>query len=253
VTTDEAVAVASTALRAAWHWITSAQFLTGAGAAAALLLVLGLLWWRRGQLQTVTVGLPFGLGSMSYNTTPHERVVAWKLYVHLATRKAAIPFDETHDVITEVYDSLFSLFGITRDLLLDLPPGEFQRADGVASLMLRVQNDGVRPHLTRWQADFRRWWERATQNPDHATSTPQEIQREYPRYTALVADSKITNTELSKFADELLTLARGKKGRRRAPTLITPQPPGPEQNLLPEPPEEPEVPPEPVLPERSDN
>lgn len=74
------------------------------------------------------------------------------MHVQLVTRKAALPFDPDHDLICDVYDSLFTLFTETRALLLDLPPREFERTSGVATLILKVQNDGVRPHLTAWQA-----------------------------------------------------------------------------------------------------
>ncbi len=92
--------------------------------------------------------------------------------------------------------ALFSLFAIIRALLLDLPAREFQIQQGLASLMLRVQNDGLRPHLTRWQADFRRWWDHANALQENAALPPQELQRQYPRYAELVEDLKTTNTEL---------------------------------------------------------
>ena len=96
-----------------------------AGAAISLLLV-RIYRRRRYSSYCVSIGLPFNLGSRTYDTTPRDRIVAWKLYVQLATRKAALPFDEKHDLISDVYDSLFALFGVTRDLLLELPPHEFE-------------------------------------------------------------------------------------------------------------------------------
>jgi len=127
----------------------------------------------------------------------------------------------------EVYDSLFGLFSIVRDLLLELPAREFQIQEGLPSLMLRVQNDGLRPHLTRWQADFRSWWERAKAAEEYAVARPQEIQRNYPRYAELVEDLKTTNTELSKFADQLLTIARPAKRKAQAAPGVSPLPPNP--------------------------
>jgi hypothetical protein len=116
---------------------------------------------------------------------------------------------------------------VTRDLLLNLPPREFAREEGVASLLLRVQNDGLRPHLTHWQADFRRWWDRALSLEENKDRSPQEIQRDYRRYTELVNDLKRTNTELSKYADELLVIARAVKRKPMAKKAI-PAPPVPE-------------------------
>jgi hypothetical protein len=208
-----------------WSLLLSGKFWVGVLIPIAAIYILRL---RRFQSYSVSVGLPFGLGSKTYDTTPTDRIVAWKLYVQLVTRKAALPFDEEHDLIKEVYDSLFTLFEVTRDLLLNLPPREFQREEGVASLMLRVLNDGVRPHLTRWQADFRRWWEAAVVSDENRGKTPQEIQRQYPRYTELIADLRNTNTELSKFADKLREISSGRRRKRLPKKKVIPLPPTPE-------------------------
>ena len=205
-----------TLLKSSWQfWVGGIVFL----------LLAGLFRWRHYSSYSVNVGLPFNLGSRTYDTTPRDRIVAWKLYVQLATRKAAVPFDESYDLISDVYDSLFALFGITRDLLLELPPHEFEREDGMALLLLRVTNDGLRPHLTRWQSDFRRWWEAAVKATDNHGKSPQEVQRQYPRYTELVSDLQRTNTELSKLADELLTIARARKHKPTRPSKVVPSAP----------------------------
>jgi len=131
--------------------------------------------------------------------------------VHLKTRKAALPFDNENDVIVEVYDSLYELFQITRDLLCSIPIKNVQGKRNVADLILRVQNDGLRPHLTKWQAPFRRWWVKAVESPDNQDKSPQEIQRQYKDYEVLVSDLRQMNTEMSKFAEELLRIVRPQK------------------------------------------
>ena len=57
--------------------------------------------------------------SITRNYTNIE--IANRIYVELITRKAAIPFDENHDVISEVYDSWYTLFNTTREELKKLP------------------------------------------------------------------------------------------------------------------------------------
>lgn len=192
--------------------LTSGDFWLGA--IPTVVVAWALFRFRRHQSDSLTVALPFGLGSRSYDTTPADRIVAWKLHVQLVTRKAALPFDEDCDLICDVYDSLFAVFAETRNLLLELPPREFERSSGVASLILRVQNDGIRPHLTRWQADFTRWWVRVEKSAANQDRSPQSIQRDYPQYSKLIADLNRTNTELAKFADELLRIARTDRRRR---------------------------------------
>jgi hypothetical protein len=204
------------------------KFLAGAG---GLYLLRRFYQRHRYGSYSVNIGLPFNLGSRTYDTTPWDRVVAWKLYVQLTTRKAALPFDEDFDLISEVYDSLFAIFAVTRKLLLGLPPHEFEREGGVAPLLLRVINDGLRPHLTRWQADFRMWWDGALAATTTQGKSPQEVQRMYPQYSELVTDLKRTNTELSKLADELLTIARAPKLKRPRTEKVMPLPPTPQSKV----------------------
>jgi hypothetical protein len=209
----------------AWLWPIlkgSWQFLASV---AVSLLVFVFFLRRRYASKSISVGLPFNLGSWTYDTTPSDRIVAWKLYVQLATRKAALPFDEKYDLISEVYDSLSLVFGVTRELLLELPPHEFEREAGVAPLLLRVINDGLRPHLTQWQSEFRRWWEDALKSPANQGKSPQEVQRQYLHYVELVSHLIQTNTELSKLSDELLTIARARKHKQIRPPKVSPLPP----------------------------
>ena len=221
----------SIGLEYVWSWLSSAKFWTGI--LLPVLVMLVLRFFRRYPSYSVSIGLPFGLGSRTYDTTPVDRIVAWKLYIQLTTSKAALPFED-HDLIVEVYDSLFELFGITRELLVNLSPSEFQRDEGVGPLMLRVLNDGLRPHLTRWQADFRRWWENSIKSEENRGRSLQEIQQQFPRYVELVADLRNTNTELSKFGDQLLLIARAAKSKPPSVPKVVPLPPipeHPEENL----------------------
>src|SRR5260370_18937875 len=185
MTTEARLQIVKEALAAGWAWIGSARFLSGI-AIGTLVILLANRRLRQGT--SVTIGLPFNLGSATINASYADRIAAWRLYVQLKTRKAAIPYDDKLDVIVEVYDSLYALFEATRLLLLELPPHEYAKDDGLAALMLRVLNDGVRPHLSRWQADFRCWWAAFIERPENVGRRPQELQRELPRVAELVAD-----------------------------------------------------------------
>ena len=52
--------------------------------------------------------------------------------------------------------------------------------------MIKVLNEGLRPHLTKWQARYRRWYQR--EEAANPSKTPQEIQRTYPQYDALMSE-----------------------------------------------------------------
>lgn len=195
-------------------WSSIGELALQAVIIAAALFVMGWLLYlfflrRRVTLQSVSLNLPFGLGSATFAASSTDRAIAWSTYVHLQTRKAALPFDDEHDVVAEVFDSLYELFPVIRDLLTQLPVSELERSDGIADVLLRVQNDGLRPILTKWQASFRRWWKHALDDPEHADRAPQAIQRDFPGYDDLVADIRVMNAELSKYSDELVKLARG--------------------------------------------
>ena len=105
-------------------------------------VVLWFVFKRRTGAQSVSIGLPFGLGSATFDLTSKDRVAAWKLHVQLVTRKAALPFDQKDDVIADVLTSLYELFQVTRDLLLEMPPTNSADQHGVAGLIVRVLNMG---------------------------------------------------------------------------------------------------------------
>lgn len=171
---------------------------------------------KKYKVRSVSINIPFQLGNITYEPTEQDRIIAWKLYAQLMTRKAALIFDEDHDIIVEVYDSLYELFSISRNLIVDLAIYEIEREPNIADFVLRVQNDGIRPHLTKWQYDFRRWWDSALKDVNNADVRPQEIQEQYPRYKELIDELKQMNIELSKYAEDLLGIAKippKRKGR----------------------------------------
>lgn len=197
-----AIGAVSDALSSGHLWIG-----VGVGALIAVSFY-ALAGRRRYRPSSMTVSLPFGLGSVTYENSSDDRVIAWRMYIQLTTRKAALPFDEAHDLIADIYSSLYELFPVTRELLSSMKLDDIARRKGVADVILRTLNDGLRPHLTRWNASFRHWWEIQATDEAKKGSTPQQLQQRYPQYKELVEDLKRTNTELSRFADELLAIAR---------------------------------------------
>ena len=103
-----------------------------------------------------------------------DREIAYKLWVEMSTRKIILPFDEENDVIVEVYDSWYSFFGIARGLLKDIPVEKLNSSKQLISVTDRVLNKCLRPHLTKWQARFRKWYN--LQLDSNSDLTPQEIQ-----------------------------------------------------------------------------
>jgi hypothetical protein len=197
----------------------------------AFIVVIGVLLSRRGRGWKVTeANFSFG-GCGKVKVCPDNDVarVAHAAWVELRTRKAAIPLDPENDVIAEVYDSWYELFRALRDLTRSLPP-ESVRESGdapvLAHVLIRALNDGLRPHLTKWQARFRRWYEVALKEPAASELTPQDVQRQYPQYLELVSDMVRTNAEMIEFAEELRKIAHDRRRslgqifRRRTKTTL---------------------------------
>lgn len=203
---DAAIHALSEACAWALQVICSANFWVGVATVAGTLAIA--LWLRRSRCSSISIGLPFNLGSATFELSAQDRVLAWRMYVQLKTRKAALPFEEEHDLVCDVYSSLYELFPIARDLLSEMPLPEIERPRGASDLIIRVLNDAVRPHLTRWQAAFRHWWEDQVKADSNKGRRPQEIQTGFPRYNELVNDLKRTNIALAKLAEDLLAFAR---------------------------------------------
>lgn len=186
-----------------------------------VLLVLGAACWaiyhyyRRRKLPSwsvveaqVQLG---GIGKVKLRPSYEDIQVAHKAWVELVTRKAAIPFDEDHDVITEVYNSWYALFQEMRDLTKSIPAEKVRESKDtreLVHLLVDALNKGLRPHLTQWQAKFRHWYDEAIKkSPD---KSPQEVQRGYPHYRELVDDLIKVNKQLVEYADVIRQVAQGK-------------------------------------------
>jgi len=138
--------------------------------------------------------------------------IANRIYIELTTRKAAIPIDENNDVIEEVYNSWYKLFGIIRDEIKSVPGNYLKDHDPTKALMgltTKILNEALRPHLTEYQARFRKWLEIEKQKPENKEKSPQEIQRKYPDYDKLIASMKQVNKTLMDYSNELNKLIQG--------------------------------------------
>ncbi|MED3202433.1 hypothetical protein [Bacillus toyonensis] len=156
----------------------------------------------------ITISAPFNLGTYEFDRailSEKELDISWKLYIQLTTRKAAIPLEED-DIITEVYDSWYELFKSTREYLLEMPASELEgnkNAQQIVKLSIEVLNEGLRPHLTKWQGKYRRWYDVAIADDKYKDLTPQEIQKLYPEYDELSKDVKKVNKNLIDYAEQL--------------------------------------------------
>ena len=78
----------------------------------------------------------------------------------------------------------------------------------IINLSIRVLNDGLRPHLTSWQARFRHWYERQLQTAKDDLD-PQSLQAQYPKFEELKKDMLVVNASLIKYRDKMEELVLG--------------------------------------------
>ena len=114
-------------------------------------------------------------------------------------------FDKEHDVITEVYNSWYEFFKIARELLKDIPASRLPYSNDLIELTEKVLNKGLRPHLTTWQAKYRKWYEKELLNDTE--DAPQELQRKYPHYDELVDDLIKTNMRMIEYKNLMKKIA----------------------------------------------
>lgn len=148
-----------------------------------------------------------GIGNISLQLNKDIEKVAHSAWIEIMTRKVGIAFNEYEDVIIEIYDSWYKMFEIFRSLLKENKPiKQDSNYDKLEEILVKVLNDGLRPHLTKWQAKFRKWYDKEITKEENLDLSPQEIQRKFPEYEELVRDIKSKNEQMIQFAEELKKL-----------------------------------------------
>lgn len=186
------------------NWIAIVILIILVIVAAHVLKKVGLLIGRR-SISVDQANIGIGNSSITLKFNKKDQEIAYKLWVELSTRKIGLPFDE-NDVISEVYDSWYAFFGIARDLLKDLPAERLAYSGELVDLTQKVMNNGLRPHLTKWQAKYRKWY---FENSNKEGS-PQDIQKAFPEYEELLSDLKATNQTMINYKTLMHRIAFGK-------------------------------------------
>ena len=138
--------------------------------------------------------------------------IAYKIWVELNTRKIGLPIDFENDVIVEIYKSWYEFFGITRELIKGLPATKLRGDKSTRELIelsTKILNEGLRPHLTTWQAKFHKWYDYEILKDENSQLTPQEIQQKYNSYIHLKADIENINSNLINYKNCVYKIAFG--------------------------------------------
>jgi hypothetical protein len=181
---------------------------------AAALVFFALWSWRAGGLTFQSFEIDqaeIGVGNSKFRFKPNltDKQVAYAIWVELSTRKIGLPIDLDHDVIVEVYDSWFTFFSVTRELIKGVPANQVKRdsTQAIIKLSIEVLNQGLRPHLTRWQARFRQWYERELKRIDDLGGAevldPQQNQARFPQFEELTADMSRVDGALMRYRKKM--------------------------------------------------
>lgn len=155
-----------------------------------------------------------GIGNQKVKIKPNyqDMQIAYKLWVELGTRKIGLKIDVDNDVIGETYDSWYEFFKLTRELIKDIPVSKIRKDESTKELVriaMEVLNEGIRPHLTRWQARFRKWYQAEVEADDNKELSPQDIQKKYPEYEKLIKEMLEVNKRIMEYRKILKQLAMG--------------------------------------------
>lgn len=165
-------------------------------------------------IQLVKLKYKIGGVEMEYNIIRNYQniEIAHKIYIELITRKAAIEIEEDKDVIVEIYNSWYYLFQITRNEL-KLIKGKLLIDNNTSQELIRlltdILNKGLRPHLTKYQARFRKWYSEQLEN--NKGKSPQEIQTEFNGIKELINSMKEVNKTLIEYSKQLKKIIDGKQ------------------------------------------
>jgi len=153
-------------------------------------------------LDEVTVSLPFGIGSASWKSDPTERKAAWELYVELVTRIALQPLESDIGLMRESLNSLYSLFGSTRDILRAAGPKVGASKQSVGGIAIAVLNHGLRPFLSKWHPALQDWEDK---RPTDISVRAHE--QAWPEEPALRQDLAALQKDLEAYAVALAAIA----------------------------------------------
>jgi hypothetical protein len=131
------------------------------------------------KLKKVAVSLPFGLGSAEWEADPTQRRAAWALYVELVTRVAVQALADDAGLVREAMNSLYTLFGTTREILREAGPDVGASRESVGGLSISVLNQGLRPFLSKWHPILQIW--EAKRPPDRSPKEHEQLWGEEPK------------------------------------------------------------------------
>ena len=140
------------------------------------------LFGKTSYLEVNEAEIGIGNNKIKLKANLEDLQIGFKFWTELTTRKLGLPLDEEHDVIVEIYNSWYEFFGVAREMIKSVPVSKVVASESTNELVLitvHILNQELRPHLTRWQAQYRRCWESVIDDPIYKGVPPQQIQKNF--------------------------------------------------------------------------
>ena len=153
-------------------------------------------------LETISVSLPFGIGSVKWKVEQTQRKAAWSLYVELVTRIAVEPLEADEGVVREALNSLYSLFGTTREILKEAGANVGASVNSVGGIAIAVLNRGLRPFLSKWHPLLQAW---EAKRPSDLS--PKEHEQQWSKEAELRKELEKLRKDLNQYANALAVMA----------------------------------------------
>lgn len=145
--------------------------------------------------------LPFHLGTLDFVANEAERRAAWALYVELATRIATRPFDEDRGLMRNVLSSLYTIFGLTRQILREAGPDVAHGPNSFGVLAVEVLNKGISP-FTMWHQPLAEYEKNCLEDVDALT-----YEKAWAHYETMKADLLKLQKQMEIYAHVLAEIA----------------------------------------------
>ncbi len=153
-------------------------------------------------LKKVSVSLPFGIGSATWEADSTQRRAAWSLCVELVTRVAVQPLEIDEGSLRETLSSLHTLFGSTREILKASGPDVGASKDSVGGIAIAVLNNGLRPFLSKWHPRLQNWEARRT-----AEQSIKEHEKVWVEEAQIRQELETLRKDLEQYATALAVIA----------------------------------------------
>jgi hypothetical protein len=154
------------------------------------------------KFKKVSISLPFGIGSAEWEVDPAERKAAWSLYIELVTRIAVQALEVDQGLLREALNSLYSLFGTTRDVLKQAGPDVGISRESVGGIAIMVLNRGLRPFLSKWHPLLQAWEVRRS-----PAVSPKDHEQAWAEAPQLRQELELLRRDLDEYAEALAKIS----------------------------------------------